>query len=112
MQVGDKVYLKAVGNLARHRKEVFIKEAEISKVGRKYFEVGEGHKPLKFHIEDSKQETGGYIADWELYFSEQEILDEEEFKKLSWEIKSKFDTYGKVQLTLDQLRRIKAIITE
>jgi hypothetical protein len=111
MQVGDKVYLKAVNNLARGRKEVYIREEEVIKIGRKYFEVGIGTRGIKFHIENNTQVTD-YAADWELYFSKQEILDEEEFRKLSWEIKSKFETYGKVNLTLDQLRRIKEIISE
>lgn len=112
MKIGDKVYLKAVGNIARGRKEVFIKEDIITKIGRKYFEVGNGLRPLKFHIEGLQQEVGGYSADWELYFSKQEIIDEEEFEKLVWEIKMKFSSYSKVNLTLDQLRRINAIIKE
>ncbi|TVY10004.1 hypothetical protein FPZ49_10995 [Paenibacillus cremeus] len=112
VQVGDKVYLKAVGNNARGRKEVYIREDIISKVGRKYFEVGDGLRPLKFRIEDKQQKMGGYIADWQLYFSKQEILDEEEVSKLQWEIRKVFDTLGKIDLTLDQLRRIKTIISE
>jgi hypothetical protein len=113
MQVGDKVFLKAVGNNARHRKEVYIQENEISKVGRKYIEVGKGARPLKFNIEDLSEKTSNdTIADWELYFSKQEILDEEEFEKLHWKIKMKFDTFAKAKLTLDQLRRINEIIEE
>ncbi|MBX4152277.1 beta barrel domain-containing protein [Paenibacillus lautus] len=112
MNVGDKVFLKAVGNNARGRKEVLIREDVITKIGRKYFEVGSGYKPLKFHIEGLQQETGGYIADWELYFTKQDILDEDEFQRLAWDIKTRFGGYGKVNLTLDQLRRIDAIIKE
>ncbi|MFB5759023.1 beta barrel domain-containing protein [Paenibacillus medicaginis] len=112
MQVGETVYLKAVGNNARHRKEVYIKEDVITKVGRKYFEVGADHRPLKFQIDGLKQETGGYTADWKLYFSMQEILDEEEFQRISREIENIFRSYDKVKLTLDQLRRIKTIIYE
>lgn len=82
MKIGDKAYLKAVGNMARGRKEMLIKESEITKIGRKYFEVGGGSKPIKFFIENSKQENGGYAANWELYHSKQEIFDEEEFKEL------------------------------
>lgn len=110
LEVGQTVYLKPFGNNVRYNKE--IKEDVITKVKRKYFQVGEGYRPLKFIIEDMKQETGGYLAEWKIYFSKQEILDEEEFEKLSREIKNKFDGYGKVDLTLDQLRRIKAIISE
>jgi len=114
MQVGDKVFLKAVNNNARGRKEVLIKEYEIVKIGRKFFEVNNNpnYKPLKFLIENKKQEMGGYVPDWELYFSEQEILDEIEFNRLFGKIESRFNVYGKVNLTLDQLRRIIKIIEE
>ncbi|WP_243208153.1 MULTISPECIES: PolC-type DNA polymerase III N-terminal domain-containing protein [unclassified Paenibacillus] len=112
MNIGDKVYLKAVGNMARGRKEPLIKESEITRIGRKYFEVQLGTKPIKFNIESYRQENGGYSADWKLYFSIQEILDEQEFEKLEKGIKSKFDTFGKLDLTLDQLRRINEIISE
>lgn len=112
MQIGDKVYLKAVNNLARGRNETFIKEDIITKIGRKYYEVGENRlEPLKFSISDNCQVTK-FAADWELYFSKQEILDEEEFKELCWKIESKFNRYGTVKLTLEQLRRINKIIEE
>lgn len=112
LEVGQSVYLKAVGNNARWRDGLHISEDVITKVGRKYFEVGDGRKPLKFHIDDLTQETGGYIADWKLYFSKQDILDEEEFEKLKCDIRMKFDSYGKLNMSLDQLRRIKTIIDE
>lgn len=111
MNIGDTVFLKAAG---RNRKEAHIVECKISKIGRKYFEVsreGYQHHVIKFRIEDNKQHTE-YSPDWILYFSMQEILDEEEFNRLSGNIKKKFDTYGKVDLTLDQLRRISYIINE
>lgn len=114
MEVGDKVFLKAVGNNARGRKEVLIEEYEIMKIGRKYFEVSNDsrYKSLKFNLEDNRQENRGYIADWDLYFSRQEILDEEEIEKLHWDIKTAFNGYGKSKFTLDQLRRINAIVDE
>lgn len=55
---------------------------------------------------------GGYTADWELYFSEQEIIDEEEAKKLQGLLRLNFGSYGKTRFTLDQLRRITKIINE
>lgn len=113
-EVGTTVYLKAVGNNARYDKEVRIEEYKITKVGRKFFEVNdnEKYKPLKFHIEDLSQEMGGYIADWQLYFYRQDILDEEESEKLNRDIKTAFGSYGGSRFTLDQLRRLKEIISE
>lgn len=110
LEVGMKVYLKSVGNVARDSKE--IKEVVIKKIGRKYFEVGDEESEriyAKFNLEDLREVTD-YGADWKLYFSKQEILDEEEYEKLRWEIKTKFDTFGKLGLTLEQLRKVKAII--
>ena len=75
---------------------------------RKYFEVD----GVKFKMENKEQETGGYTADWKLYFSKQEILDEQEFQKLERDIRSKFNAFGKLDLTLDQLKRINEIINE
>ncbi|MEC4565390.1 hypothetical protein L8C07_05485 [Paenibacillus sp. CMAA1739] len=109
MNIGDKVYLKAVGNMAvKYKDQLLIKETKITKVGRKYFEVD----GVKFKMENKEQETGGYTADWKLYFSKQEILDEQEFQKLESDIRSKFNAFGKLDLTLDQLKRINEIINE
>lgn len=41
MKVGQKIYLKPIGNRARYSQE--IKEVRVSKVGRKYFELEESH---------------------------------------------------------------------
>lgn len=114
LAIGETVYLKSVGNNARYDKEVRIVEFVVKKVGRKYFEVGEpdDNNPrhfIKFNVEDMCQTTI-YAADWQLYLSKQEILDEEEARKLTREIRDVFDRYGKVDLTLEQLRKIKAII--
>lgn len=114
MQVGDKVYLKAAGNNARYDKEVRIEEYIIRKIGRKYFEVSsKEHETwtIKFNLENNKQVTN-YSADWILYFSKQEIIDEIETDNLTREIRNRFDSWSKVNLTLDQLRRIVEIIRE
>lgn len=110
--VGQTVYLKSDGNNARYG--VKIKECKITKVGRKYYEVGEENSKyfnVKFKIEGNDQVTE-YSADWKLYFSQQEILDEEEYNATMSLLRSKFDRWGVKEFTLDQLRRIKAIIVE
>ena len=103
--VGTKVYLKPVGNRARDSEE--IRECEINKIGNKYFEVG----TLKFYIENCQQVTD-YMANWELYFFIQDIADEEECKKLGKDIRKVFDSYGKVSLSLDTLRKISKLIID
>jgi hypothetical protein len=109
LSVGTKVYLKPVNNAARRGNREII-EAEIIKVGRKYFEVNRG-LIRKYNIKNLSQVTE-YAPDFELYFSYQEILDEYETNDLYSEIGSSFGTWSKKDLTLDQLRRIKAIINE
>jgi hypothetical protein len=115
LTLGQKVYLKPVNNAARYGNKE-IKEQTILKIGRKYFLVGaEGQTNerwmTKFSIEDLR-EVSDYSPDYELYFSKQEILDEEESNDIVRDIRLKFGSYGKINLTLDQLRRIKAIINE
>ena len=110
--IGQTVYIKTVGNAAGYGESV--RESKIVSVGRKYFEVGEekgSRLNTKFSLEDNR-EVSDYSANWSLYFSEQEIKDEEESNKIVSEIKNKFSTWGRMDLTLDQLRRIKEIIEE
>jgi len=110
MQVGDNVYLKPSNNAARRTTE--IREWKIKSVGRKYFEAWDGerdHSAMKFYIDGFKQVTN-YTPDWIVYFSKQEILDENEFYKLFNDIRTVFNGYSKPKLTLEQLRKIKNII--
>lgn len=115
INVGTPVFLKPVNDAARYgRKEVL--EKTVLKKGRKYFYVGntgetESRRMIKFSLESMIQVTD-YSADWELYLSTQEILDKEEKQKLMFDIRSAFDRWSSVDLTLDQLRRVHAIISE
>lgn len=117
LTVNQTVYLLRVGNNARYYKneqlESLIVEAKVQKVGRKYIEVLPNGRldTIKFNKEDLKEVTN-YSADWELYLSKQEIYDNEEHSDLCFEIKSVFVKYGKIDLSLEQLRKIKAIIDE
>ena len=109
LEVGQKVFLKSVGNAARYGEK--IREEVISKIGRKYFWVGkEGETNerfmTKFNVEDLRQVTD-YSADWVVYFSKQEILDEKESNELTREIRSKFDTWGKIDLTTGSIKKDK-----
>lgn len=115
IKVGIKVYLKPVNNAARYGNKEII-EKEILKVGRKYFFVGiKGETTerwmTKFNIMDLRQVTQ-YANDWELYFSKQEILDEEEKEEIWRDLRLIFGGYGRPTLSLDKLRRIKEIVSE
>lgn len=114
MEIGDRVYLKAINERARYKTEVDIEEYIICKIGRKYFEVcKEDYKnyTIQFEINNKRQVTK-YSPDWQLYFSKQEILDEEEHLNLSNQVRDKIGSYGTSSLSLDKLRKIKEIIDD
>lgn len=110
MQVGDNVYLKPSNNAARRTSE--IREWKIKSVGRKYFEVWDGERDysaMKFYIDGLKQVTN-YTPDWIVYFSKQEILDENEFFEIFNHVRNTFSRLSKPNLSLQQLRDIKKIM--
>jgi len=78
------------------------------KVGRKYFEL-DGYYRCKFEIDTMIQSNETNYRD-KCYLTLQEILDEKEQSKLSSEVRLFFSGYGKVNLTLEQLRKINEII--
>ena len=115
IQKGLTVYLVPCGNNARMGAPSIV-EGTIVTVGRKYYTVAmavDYHCEYKFNIDSLRQQTN-YTPDYLLYFDKQEILDKNETDGLL----SKFYKYfGSVTgkhntLTLDQLRRINAIIEE
>ena len=113
LTTGMKVYLMPVGdNYRRGDKEP--RESVVQKVGRKYiYVIPEGHiRAVKFDIEDHREVTI-YSPDWELYPSEQAILDERERQEIESVLRQAFGSYGRFNgYTIDQLRRIKAIVDE
>ena len=108
------VFLKPVGNAERRSTD--IKRHFVKKIGRKYFETWNGENDrytIKFRLDDFQQETGGYSADYEIYPSEQDIINEREKSSLESFFKhTVFGGFGSTNLTLDQLRRMKEIVDE
>jgi hypothetical protein len=112
LEVGKAIYLKAMGNNARYKVDEYIEEWTIKKIGRKYFDVWKDNNErriIQFHIEDNKEKSD--YASWQLFFSLQEIENEKESAALIYELRKIFGSYGKIDLSLDQLRKIKDIIT-
>lgn len=116
LEVGQRVFLEPGINVARYNKS--IREGEILKVGRKYFEVGLVYKdgtvmksrPYKYHIEDLTQKTD-YCADYNLYLNKQDILDKKEKSRLYMQIEKYFSRWSSNKdLSLDKLRKIKDIL--
>jgi hypothetical protein len=106
-QVGQKIYTikKVNGNS-------LISALEITKVGNKYLQTGNG-RGRKFFIEDLKEvKDFGRIS--HAYFSEEEIHVILEKNDLINEISKKFYhlNFNKYNYSLDQLRKIKRILNE
>ena len=108
LEVGQTIFVRPTNNAARYSKE--IKEATVSKVGKKYFELDGFHR-MRFSIEKMEQDAGQYSADYLCYFTMQEIRDEIDAKSIS-EWLNPFFGYGKPRLSAEKLRRIKAIVQE
>lgn len=115
--VGQRIYLKRVGNNARHRKpEDLIVGATITKVGRAYVYAEPDWMPyasVKLHMDDLTHHNGDYTPEWRGYESREAIEDEAEAWRIANELSAKF-SFGLAArvLTLDQLRRVKAITEE
>lgn len=106
MEVGQKIYLKPIGNRARYNEG--IKEVRIGKVGRKYFEL-EGSHYGRFFIDTMTQDGGQYMSEYTCYLSLQDIEDEKEALRLFTEIKKVFSGFN-TDLPLSKLKEIDRII--
>lgn len=103
IQVGQVVYLKK----SRIRQSQVI-EAKITSVGRKYFTVEQGFFKTRLFI-DGMCEVNCSGLPWNAYLSMKEVEEEDERKSLG-----SFLCYTAEysRLSLDQMRRIKAILEE
>ena len=112
IEIGMEVLIKQIGNAARHPRGDEILKGTVTKIGRKYFYVCEAHwpehgaRPIAFDtMLDDRSE-------WHVYLSESDRLEDEETERLRKELTNYFGRMYKTSLTLDQLRRIDAIIHE
>lgn len=119
MKVGDTVYLLPDGNMTRRMTGSLIeniKEAKIEKVGKKLITVSLGYGEIKFRLDNKHKggyaENTNYSCDYYMYESKQDILDMLEHDDLKNKISTNFSNYSRIDFSLDQLRRIMAIIEE
>jgi hypothetical protein len=120
LEVGMTVFVLKVGNAARQSLQrgdpigERIVEGTVSKVGRKYFSIsGITYEDVQFHIDGLRQKSQ-YLPSYKVYFSRQEIYDEDEATELRTRLKRSLDLFnGELnKLSLDQLRRMVAILDE
>lgn len=124
LKVGQEVVVKIIeGSNASRRENMSLDNidswcfnGEVTKVGRKYITVKFNNwQEYQFDIEfdyRNKYTAGG--ADYQLYLSKQEVVNEKESNNLYKYIQTEFNGYSgnKGKFTLDQLRRIMDIINE
>jgi hypothetical protein len=115
LKIGQIVYLEPYGNYSRYNKDVI--EATIQKIGRIYFDVKGTIKngiEEKFEIETlkMKQSEHSHNQGYSLYFTKQEILDNNEKEELKRKFRKFFDWNSAAanKLALEQLRSIDKII--
>ena len=92
----------------------WVLEGIATSVGKKYITVkfNEYHED-KFVIEhDYRQKYTYGSADYKLYTSKQEILDEREATMIYRRLRNEFTSVNNKSLSLDQLRRIRDIVSE
>ena len=105
---GQIVYLKPGVDEVRYN--AAIREGIVKIVGSKYITVGLERDEYKFHI-DTLREFTSYTPSYYLYESKQQIVDESEYIRLSQSIGKTIEYCSKQDLSLEQLRQIKAIIS-
>jgi len=126
LKVGQTVYLKPSEHTRINSYDDNIVEGVLKTIGRKYYTVAVGaYSQYQFYKEDLQQK--GYHApdyyynapdyyydspDYYLYFDMQDIRDDDEKAELTKIARKALRDYGSADLTLDQLRRIKAILDE
>ncbi|MGG1147031.1 hypothetical protein [Bacillus wiedmannii] len=100
--IGQRVVFK-LGN-----RDSKLTEGEVTKVGRIYVTVDER---MQFEME-SMREKVEFGASGMLYLSKQHYLDELELENNIKNIRLKFGHYGRVEVSLEQSRRILEILGE
>lgn len=108
VQAGQKIWMKQNKWGSSQSKEPI--EVVVEKVGSKYFTIVD--RPREKYDVFTLQEVGDLARRNLIYLTLQEIKDAEEYNRLAEEVRKPFQYYGMPKLTLDQLRRIKAILDE
>lgn len=118
LEIGQTVWVKILkhSNASRflnsNNIEDWIYEGEIVKVGRKYITVDFSRGERKFNKEDDyrdKFEYGG--ANYQLYLTKEDIIDEQRTEKLYRRLSREFSSYENNNgFSLGQLQKIEKIL--
>lgn len=105
LEIGQKVWVEE-----RDYRGSIIKpkEATVSKIGRKYFELQE-YKNTKFDLKRGF-DVSYYNTRFFVYESLQEILDKNEINRLKYFISENFRYSNSINMSLEKLKQIEQII--
>lgn len=108
--IGETLYSLNVENAARNTPQV-LTPLKVTKVGRKYFTLGEGWQEAQFHL-SSWKENSDYTPSHRIYETEQSYKDEKEEGEISNRIYKAFE-YGRntQEIPLSKLREIDQMLT-
>lgn len=112
--LGEKLWDLNVGNAARRGTPQVLTPVVVTKVGKKYFtckNADQWGREISYHIDTWRQKTE-YCADHKLYETEQEWRDKKEAKEITKQISETFHWMKSHNLSLEQLRMIKAILDQ
>jgi hypothetical protein len=104
IQVGQKIWLKPTA-----RRSTAPIEVEITKIGRKYFEVEPGRYG-RFYINTLTQDGGEYISNYQGYLSLEDIERDQRAAKLMYLIRQRIAPFGGSCLTHEQIESISKIL--
>jgi hypothetical protein len=106
--VGETLYSLNIGNAARGCEQV-LTPVIVEKVGNKYFSCHNGYYSRKYNI-SNWMEYSQYMPNSILYEKEQDWLDKKEAEEIFRKLRELFTSYGKINFTLEQLRKVQEIL--
>ena len=119
-KVGQTVWVELTGNASRGKHgDELIEEWEVVTVGKKYIHAQKKGCDCPIKFEKRKYgnspkfvEKTNYCVGYILYVSKIELEEKLEYHSLYNDISRAFGMYGNKRLSLEQLRKIKAILEE
>lgn len=103
-KIGQQVALKYVNNMARYDKDGY-RIGNITKLGNKYLYVDS----IAISMESGYEKTN-YSPDYQLYDSEQHLLDEMHKEKLLFGIRNELGNYGTCEISYNKIKEIAEIL--
>lgn len=106
MEKGQTVFIVEIDARVKNKD---LKEVVISKIGNKYIEL-EQHFYGKFNKKTLCHFNGQYPSRYQMYEKKEDYMEELEFHKKVSEIRNYFGDYGKLSISIENLRKIHGLI--